>query len=141
MTPKEYFKQAYRLDKIIDSMILEVDELRSLCSSIQSPQYGERVQTSKDNEARFVKVLIKIEEQETKINAKVDHLINLKKQISEVISTVTNPDEQLVLRHRYLLGETWESIGEVLLADERTIRRWHSKALRQVVLPKELIKI
>ncbi|MFV0441856.1 MAG: hypothetical protein ACK5LV_11310 [Lachnospirales bacterium] len=43
MTPKEYLKQAYRLDKIIDSMVQEVEELSALASAIQSPQFGERV--------------------------------------------------------------------------------------------------
>lgn len=141
MTPKEYLKQAYRLDKIIDSMVQEVEELRTLASAIQSPQFGERVQTTRDNEAKFVKNLYKIEEFEERINHKIDYLIDLKKQMSEVISSVSNPDEQLVLRHRYLLGETWEKIGDILHADERTIRRWHFKALKQVVIPKDAIKI
>lgn len=141
MTPKEYFKQAYRLDKIIDSMVQEVNELRSLVTSIQSPQYGERVQTSRDTEARFVKSLMKIQEFETRIDTKIDHLVALKKQISETISRVPNPDEQLVLRHRYLLGQTWEQVSEELHADPTTIYRWHLKALKNVVLPEDIILI
>lgn len=141
MTPKEYLKQAYRLDKIIDSMVKEVEELRSLSSAIQSPQFGERVQTTRDNEAKFVKNLYKIEEFEETINYKIDRLIDLKKQMSEVISSVSNPDEQLVLRHRYLLGQTWEQISDELVADPTTIYRWHKKALNSLELPNDIIVI
>lgn len=141
MTPKEYFKQAYKLDTIINDLLQEVDELRALSTSIQSPQFGERVQTTKDNEAKFVKNLMKIESFEEKINSRIDRLIDLKKQMSEVIGRVPNPDEQSVLRHRYLFGKTWEQVSDDLYADPTTIYRWHMKALKNVTLPKDIILI
>ena len=44
-------------------------------------------------------------------------------------------DERLVLTYRYIKNDTWGQIGEELYADERTIRRWHNRALAHVVVP------
>jgi hypothetical protein len=141
MKAKEYLKQAYRLDKIIASMVMELEGMKLTVDSVQSPSFGERVQTSRDNEARFVKKLYKIEEFEERLSGKIDHLLSLKNQISEVIGNIKNQDEQLVLRHRYLFGHTWEQISEELYADPTTIYRWHLKALKNVVLPDDIILI
>lgn len=141
MTPKEYLKQAYRLDMLIKAMNQEIEELRRLSTTVQSLQYGERVQTSRNTEARFVKILFRIEEYEEQIAKKMDQHVKLKKQISEVINAIDNPDEKLVLHLRYIQGETWESIGETLFVDERTVRRWHSKALNKITLPDDAIKL
>lgn len=51
MTAKEYLSQAYRLDQRINSNIEEVTMLREMASSISSPSWGEKVQTSRSTEA------------------------------------------------------------------------------------------
>jgi RNA polymerase sigma factor (sigma-70 family) len=67
--------------------------------------------------------------------------VELKHELRKVIDTVSNPDERLVLRYRYIHNYTWERIGQELGADSRTIRRWHGKALTHVILPENPIKI
>ena len=141
MTPKEYLKQGYRLDKRIDSMLLEVEELKSMLYSIPSPQYGERVQTTRNTDSPFLRKLIKVEEFEEKVNEQIDRCVALKEQMGQAISTVQNADEEMVLRYRYIHGKTWEQIAEELYADVRTIYRWHSLALKKMRLPEHPIKI
>lgn len=141
MTNKEYFRQAYRLDQRINSDIEEVCRLREMAASISSPQLGDRVQTSRSNEAPFVKSIMNIMALEEKIDKEVDTLVDLKNQIRDVISAVTDLDERMVLRYRYIHNLTWEQIGNELNADARTIRRWHGSALAHVVLPENPIKI
>ena len=141
MTAKEYLKQAYRLDKIIRSMIQEVEELKSLATSIRSPQYGEKVQTTINQDAPYQKTLEKVWQFEQKMDEQICLWVALKEQIAEVISGVKNPNEQLVLRHRYILEQTWEEISEQLMADPVTIYRWHLKALKNVQLPENIISI
>ena len=80
-------------------------------------------------------------ELEQKINAEIDRLVDLKEQIRTVIDRVENPDEQMVLRYRYIHNWTWERIGNELHADARTVRRWHGKALLHVTLPENPLKI
>ena len=135
MTPKEYLRQAYRLDQKINSDLEEVNSLREMASSVSSPQLGERVQTSRNTDAPFVRCLEKIMDLEEKINKEVELLVELKKEIRSVITTVEDTDERMV--HNY----TWEQIGNELHADARTVRRWHGKALLHVILPDNPITI
>ena len=141
MTAKEYLHQAYRLDHRINSDIEELQRLREMSYSLSSPTLGDRVQTSKSNEAPFVKCVCKIRDMEEKINAEIDLFVDLKKEIRSVIEKVENTDEQMVLRYRYIHNMTWLDIGDELHADKSTIRRWHGSALSHVVLPDNPIKI
>lgn len=141
MTPKEYLKQAYRLDHRINSDIAELSRLREMSTSISSPSLGEKVQTNRNTDAPFVKCLERIYSLEEKINEEIDLLVNLKEEIRSVIDMVSNTDERMVLRYRYIHNYTWEQIGDVLGADSRTVRRWHGQALGHVTLPENLLKI
>ena len=141
MTPKEYLKQAYRLVHRINSDIAELGRLREMSTSISSPSLGEKVQTNRNTDAPFVKCLERIYSLEEKINEEIDLLVNLKEEIRSVIDMVSNTDERMVLRYRYIHNYTWEQIGDVLGADSRTVRRWHGQALGHVTLPENLLKI
>lgn len=141
MTAKEYLHQAYRLDHKINSDIEELQRLREMSTSISSPAFGERVQTSRNTDAPFVKCLFKIQELEQKIDAEIDLFVDLKKEIRSVIEKVENTDEQMVLRYRYIHNMTWEEIGDELHVDARTARRWHGSGLQTVILPENPIKI
>ena len=141
MTPKEYLKQAYRLDHRINSDIAELGRLREMSTSISSPSLGEKVQTNRNTDAPFVKCLERIYSLEEKISEEIDLLVNLKEEIRSVIDMVSNTDERMVLHYRYIHNYTWEQIGDVLGADSRTVRRWHGQALGHVILPENLLKI
>ena len=141
MTVKEYLRQAYRLDNRINSDIKELERLRSMAYTISSPSLGERVQTSRNREAPFVRNIEKIMLQEEKIDKEIDTLVDLKAQMRDVIHKVKDVDEQFVLTYRYILNMTWDDIGCELSADNSTVRRWHGQALLHVQLPEEPIKI
>jgi len=141
VTNKEYLRQAYRLDQRINSDIEEVGLLREMASSITAPGAGEKVQTSRSGEAPFVRSVEKILALEDKINREIDLLVDLKKQMRDVIAAVQDTDERMVLRYRYIHSLTWEQIGHEMNADERTIRRWHGNALMHVVLPENPVVI
>ena len=141
MTAKEYLSQAYRLDQRINSKIEEVARLREMAMSISSPILGDKVQTSRSTDAPFVRSLEKIIDLEEIIDAEIDTLVCLKKQIRTVVEGVQNTDERLVLRYRYIHNCTWEQIGNELNADARTIRRWHGDALLKVKIPENPIII
>lgn len=141
MTVKEYLRQAYRLDQKISSDLEEVALLREMVSSVSSPQMTERVQTSRNTDAPFVRALEKIMDLEEQINKEIDLLMELKKEIRIVITTVEDTDERMVLKYRYVHNYTWEQIGNELHADARTVRRWHGKALQHVILPDNSITI
>ena len=141
MTPKEYLKQSYRLDQKINSDIAEAARLREMASSVGSPGFEEHYNPNRSTEAPFVRCFERVWELEQKINAEIDKLVALKEQIRTVIDKVENPDEQMVLRYRYIHNMTWEQIGDELRADESTVRRWHRRALAGVIVPDNPIVI
>lgn len=141
MTVKEYLRQAYRLDHRIDSDISEMERLREMACSIGAPGFEEHYDPNHPTEAPFIRALEKVWKLEEKINAEIDRLVDLKAQMRGVIEAVSDPDERMVLRYRYIHNMTWEKIGDVLHADRTTIYRWHNTAIRHVVLPDDPIQI
>lgn len=86
MTVKEYLHQAYRLDQRIKSDTMEAQNLREMAGSVSAIQYDkDRVQTSRNTEAPFVRTLEKLWTLEKKIAGELEMLSDLKKQIREVI--------------------------------------------------------
>jgi len=141
MTAKEYFRQAYRLDQKINSDLEEAAALREMAETISSPQLSERVQTSKKQDAPFVRCLEKIMDLERRIDEEAGLLVDLKNEMRFVISTVEDTDERMVLKYRYIHSYTWDRIAEELHADPRTVRRWHGNALQHCEMPENPVKI
>ena len=119
MTAKEYLSQAYRLDQRIDSNIAEITRLREMACGISSPSWEEKVQTSRNTDAPFVRCLEKIMDLEKVVNSEIDTLVDLKRQIRTTVDTVANVNERMVLRYRYIHNMTWEQIG-----GEQLFRLW-----------------
>ena len=141
MTAKEYLKQAYRLDHRINSDIAEMERLRQMVEGVGSTGFESHRNPNRPTEAPFVRTLEKVWELERTINEEVDLFVDLKAEIRSVIETVEQPDEQMVLRYRYIHNMTWSEIGEKLHSDRTTVFRWHNDALRHVVLPENPIRI
>lgn len=135
MTPKTYLNQAYRLEQRIRLDTEELENLRTLAATVSSPGFEEHYNPNHPTDAPFVKTMNRIWEMEQKVKDELDLLLRLKKEIQSVIAKVDNTDERLILTYRYLKNYTWARIGDELYADERTIRRWHDRALSHVVVP------
>ena len=137
MTAKEYLQQAYRLNELIDSDVHELERLRDLAGRINSPNFGERVQSSRNLDAPFVKYLGDIMEMEEKIQKELCRLVVLKKQILAVLESVADREERLLLTYRYLNNESWEQIAEGLSVSMSTVHRIHASALRNFPVPNQ----
>jgi RNA polymerase sigma factor (sigma-70 family) len=135
MTAERYLSQAYRLDQRIQSDQTELDNLRTLAASVGSPGFDEHNNPNRPTDAPFVRTLERIWEMEQKISAELSQLIHLKQEILTVLAKIEDVDERLVLTYRYLRNMSWIEIGEELGVSDRTIRRWHERALTHVVVP------
>ncbi|MCD8195879.1 MAG: flagellar biosynthesis protein FliA [Lachnospiraceae bacterium] len=135
MTAKEYLRQAHNLDSLINSHIREKEELQQMAYSISSPSLGERVQTSRNTDAPYVRTLEKIMLLEDKITAEIDNLVDLKTEVLSAINAMDDYEERLLLKYRYFGGCTWEEVGARLHVSNRTVHRIHSSALQNFVVP------
>ena len=135
MTAQQYLSQAYRLDQRIQLDQAELDNLKTLATSVGSPGFDEHNNPNHPTDAPFVKTLERIWEMEQKISTELSQLILLKQEILKVLSKVNDVDERLVLTYRYLKNMSWSEISIELGVSDRTIRRWHERALTHVVVP------
>lgn len=135
MTAKEYLMQAYRLNELIDSDVEELEHLRDLAGRISSPNFDERVQSSKNYDPPFVKYLSDIMEMEQKIQQELCQLVVLKKQISESLEKVEDREERLLLTYRYFNNFSWQEISDRLCVSNRTVHRIHASALANFIVP------
>ena len=137
MTPKQYLRQAYRLNELINSHIREVEQLRLLSTSVPSTDFSkERVQGGKLPGDRISNIIAKIVDLEKQINDEIDLFVDLKKEIHDAVDNVKNVNEQLVLRYRYIEFLTWEQISERMNYSIMQVHRIHSNALRNFIIPK-----
>lgn len=136
MQAKDYLKQAYRLNELIQCNKLELTNLRYLSDDIPGVDYSkDRVQTSPSCEARFVKTVHKIIDLENAIYADIEKLLSLKLEIRTVINAVKDNEERLLLKHRYLNFMQWDDICVVMNVSMRTAHRIHTAALANVKVP------
>ena len=134
MTAKEYLGQAYRLDQRINSKLEQVISLRELTTKATAtmsdmPGGGSR------NVYKMQDIIGKIVDLETEINADIDMLVDLKREMVAVIKAVKNPEFQTLLELRYLCFKTWEQIAVDMDYDIRWLYRMHNRALAEVQVP------
>ena len=75
-------------------------------------------------------------EYQERINHEIDALVELKAEMEDAIEKLSNVDERLLLRYRYMDNQSWEEIGVLLSASVHTVHRIHSAALHHFSVPK-----
>lgn len=135
MRVKDYLQQGYRLEHRIRLVQAEIEELRELSTSVSSPGFEEHHNASRNTDAPYEKLILKIVSLEEKQAAMLEKLLSFKAELTEVIDSLEDKDERLVIHFRYIGNKTWVEIGDKLGWDARTVRRWHNKALAHLVLP------
>ena len=136
MTPKEYLRQAYRLENEIKHERDNLESIRAMLTSIRSPGFEEHFNPNRNTDATFVTLLEKAYATEDRIGKKLIRLLDLRNEIRDTIDAVEDTDERLVLIYRYLDNASWSDIGAYMSADPSTVRRWHGKALLHIKIPK-----
>lgn len=134
MNAKQFLRQAYKLNELIESDKEELENLRSLSESISGDMTQERVQTSATSD-KIVNIIARIVDLENEIHDEIEKLIALKKQIHDVINKLENVNEKLVLKYRYLMFFQWEEICDKMHYSARQIHRFHDSALENIEVP------
>ena len=134
MTVKEYLGQAYRLDQRINSKLEQVLSLRELTTKATAtmsdmPGGGSR------NVYKMQDIIGKIVDLENEINADIDKLVDLKREMVAVIKAVENPEYQTLLELRYLCFKTWEQIAVYMGYELRYLHKLHQRALNACTIP------
>lgn len=131
MTAKEYLRQAYMLDKVINSKMDSLTELRSLAEKASSVMTGLPGSPIKDN-SKIENTIIKIMDAEQELNEIIDKLVDLKREISRCIDCVPNREQAFLLEQRYIHCKKWEEVGREFNYTPRNLMRAHKRALMAI---------
>ncbi len=129
MTAKEYLRQAYIIDRKIK---LDTERL----SEMRAALYGRGLSCESDGSKHvrrgngFENALLRVMEQEERLDAEIDQLTAKHLEIEKAIAAVPNEVHREVLTRRYLLYQDWKIIADKMNYSERQIYRLHGKALK-----------
>lgn len=129
MTAKEYLSQYQDLKKDIVAQEAKLEEIRSLAEkSTPSVEGGGRGIVSD----RVGNGAAKIVDLEQEIEQKKGHLLDLMREIEEMIDEVKNPLLRLILIMRYIRGYTCEETADAIHYSVRQEQRLHKEALSEI---------
>ena len=131
MNAKEFLSQARLLDLRVRARIRQVEDLRALACSVRGFSSEEPVSHTRDVTG-LQNVVVKIIEEEQRLNEAIDNFVDVKLRIREVIDLVSDPLMQLILEKRYLLFESWDQIVADLAYSRRWVMQLHKAALEIV---------
>ena len=135
MTAKEYLNQAYWLDRRINSKLEQLSALRDMATKTTSIMNDDVVSRTR-NVHSMQDVIAKIIDMQAEINADIDRLVDLKRDIMQVVKAVDNPELQTLLELRYLCFKDWPDIACEMHCSESNVYKVHSRALQAVRVPK-----
>ena len=135
MTAKEYLNQAYWLDRRIDSKLEQLSALKDMATKTTSIISADVVSHTR-NVHSMQDIIAKIIDMQAEINADIDRLVDLKRDIMQVVKAVDNPELQTLLELRYLCFKDWPDIACEMHCSESNVYKVHSRALQAVRVPK-----
>lgn len=128
MSPKEYLSQAFYLDKRINSKLEQLHELKVLAEKVTttlSPVPGSESHNNHRGEDTIVKIVV----MEQELNADIDKLVDLKREIARKISCMEDPDQRTLLELRYISFREWMDISGLMHMSLRNVYYLHGQAL------------
>lgn len=137
MTAKEFLNQAYLLDQRIKSKSEQIQSLNELATKCTATLTGMPRNPNRGG-STMADAVCKIIDLQNEIAADMDRLVQIKKDIVDVIAKVDDVKFRILLEKRYLCGETWEEITMSLYHNRRWVFRLHDKALdavQEILIP------
>jgi len=131
MKSKEYLSQARYLDMRIKSKVQQIESLNELATSCSSAITGMPRNPNKGG-SRMADAVCKIIDLQTELNADINSLVDLKRDIMRTIRSVANDEYQTLLEKRYLCFLSWEKIAVEMHYSIQHIYRMHDEALTEV---------
>lgn len=131
MTAQEYLSRAYRMEQQVESKLQQIEALRSMAESLTSCIGTEPVAHTR-NVTSMQDTVNKIIEEEQELNAQIDRLVEIKKEIADTIARVTNVTYRLILEKRHLCFQMWEQIAYDLNYSIRSVQTKYGEALQVV---------
>ncbi len=128
---KKYLEEIERYNSVIENKLAEIDQLKSLATSITAATSDTPVQSS-GNSDRIGKIVADIADKEDELNRLVDKLVDKKNERIKIIEQLEDRLQYTVLHKRYVNLMKFEDIAEEQHYSSRWILKVHSKGLNNI---------
>ena len=125
----EYLSQARHADVRINNKLEELSSLKALAEKVTVTYQKDMVDGSRDVHKRE-EIICKLIDLQNQINSDIDQLVDIKREVREMIESVPFVDGRTVLEMRYINYKKWEEIAVSMLYVLRNVRFIHDKAIQ-----------
>ena len=125
----EYLSQARHADVRINNKLEELSSLKALAEKVTVTYQKDMVDGSRDVHKREG-ILCKLIDLQNQINSDIDQLVDIKREVREMIESVPFVDGRTVLEMRYINYKKWEEIAVSMHYVLRNVRFIHDKAIQ-----------
>lgn len=130
LVTKEFLKEAYILDKRLQDKKDELENIRSLATSIGSPSFSEkRGSGTNDKVGNMVSTMLDLVDE---IVLQTTELLRKKYDIALLIQKVNNEESKRILELRYIKYLEWEVIADEMGFSRVHTIRIHNKGIEQM---------
>lgn len=131
MTSKEYLLQARFLDASIRTKVEQIEALNDLATSCTAV-ISDMPRNPNRGGSRMADAVMKFIDLQEEIKNDMIALVNLKREIMDVIKAVSSLELRTILEKRYLSFISWERIAVELGYSIQHTYRLHDMALKEV---------
>ena len=98
-----------------------------------------KLQIAREKDAALLlfepKLVQKVEDSIQEQSKKIAELVDVRAEIRKAISSIHDPELEMILFRRYLMYETVPEIAHQMFFTVRTVQRKHLKALEKITIP------
>ena len=131
MTSKEYLLQARFLDASIRTKVEQIESLNDLATSCTAV-ISDMPRNPNQGGSKMADAVMKMIDLQEEIKKDMIALVNLKREIMNVIKAVSSMELRTILEKRYLSFISWERIAVELGYSIQHTYRLHDAALKEV---------
>lgn len=124
MTARQWLGRARHIDREIDALMATHDETLARLTKVTQSYSADPVSGSRDPHK-----FDKLAELNETINAKIDMLVDVKREITEAIYQLDDGRQRAILLEYYIAGKTWEEVAANLHFSWRSLMYTRKRAL------------
>ena len=128
---KKYLEEIERYNSVIENKLAEIDQLKSLATSITTATSDTPVQSSGNND-RIGKIVADIVDKENELQKITDKLVDEKNERVQIIEQLEDRLQYNILHKRYLQLMEFEDIAEKEHYSKQWIYKIHKQALENI---------
>ena len=130
MTEKEFLQQVFIAYQEADSKLEQIARLQSLAQRTTTVIHSTPTGNGAALSSRVEQAVVAIDGQSECLAEEINHLLEVRRKVSQAIAKVPEPNERRVLEYRYLAFLSWKEISHAMKIGLRYVFKLHERALK-----------